>query len=160
MPLTVRQVEEEMVRRIEALNPAGTASIDTYKQAQAPARWSQVRQAGTTPISSGERAHLAFDCFVESSPVYQGNRGTPGEFQMVRSRANVMFTYHLRASQAVDDRRLALDAAHDIVRAMNDYPRSDWMVDLVDAGRIAVTDTDRPLLVVLVIFDISHEIGV
>lgn len=160
MGMSVRQLEEEVVRRIEALNPAGTDSIGAYVQGTSQARWTPIRREGATPTAPAEIVHLSFTVFVESSPRVDGSRGRPGDWETVRSRLNVLFLYYLREQDAVADRRLAYDAANDLVRAINAFPHDQYQPELVDAGRVQVTDGPRPALVVTVVFDINHEIEV
>lgn len=160
MPYSVRELEENLVARILALNPAGTAHIDRYRQNSTAARWTEVRREGAVMTAPAEVVHLSFSVFVSSSPLADGSRGTPGDVEVVRSRVNVMFAYYLRESDAVGDRRLARDAANDLIKAVNALPHNRFIPELVNAGTIQVTDGPRPALVTLVEFDILHEIEV
>jgi hypothetical protein len=159
MSYSLRQVEEAVVERILGLNPE-SGNIEPYEQAGMQARWSEERSAGLTLQSPAEVAHLTFQVAIEGSVSEGSTRGTSGDVEMVRSRLGVMFAYYLRPASQVADRRVALDAANDLVRAINALDKHDFMTELVEAARVAITDTDRPMLVVRLMFDVLHEIEV
>lgn len=156
MPLDVHEVEEKAAAKILALN-SDTALMSLFTQGNSTtAAWREVRQLGIEPTSTAGVAHLSFHAFVEASPVTEMARGSSGDVAMVRSRLTVMFTYHCRSDAQIADSRLARRAAKAVFKALNARDQ-DWMCLPVDAGQFMLTDTDRPSVVMRVLFDILHE---
>lgn len=152
MTLSVAQVEEEVARRITALDATD------YNQGGVSAAWTQGERFGLREDGTSGLAHLLFHVFVESSPNDYSDEGQSYRCARLRSRLTVAFTYRLQVSAQIADSRLARDAAADVVRAINaDWPEADAI--LVDAGQTVITE-DGAHLGVLITFDILHEIEV
>jgi hypothetical protein len=158
MLLDVDEVEVRARDRILALN-ADTERMALYRQGTVDASWREVTQLGLEPAAPAGVAHLSFHAFVEGSPNSRLLRDAAGEEGMFRSQLVVMFTYHVRSDAQIQDSRLARQAAKDVVKAIN-RDDADWIVEIVDAGRFMLTDTDRPSVVMRVLFNVLHEMGV
>ncbi len=159
MPLEVHEVEEKAAAKILALNEDADLMALFTQGNQTKAAWREVRQLGIEPTATAAVAHLSFHAFVSNSPVTNLARGAPGDLVMLRSRLAVMFTYHCRSDAQIPDSRLARRAAKAIFKALNARD-ADWMVRPVDAGQFLLTDTDRPSVVMTVLFDVLHEMEV
>lgn len=142
----------ERVTRIEAT---------PYQQGLA----SEVLHEATTPWGPGEDhsgiAHLAFVPVITRSPL-TNERGAPGEEVMVASELEVQFCYRLRPGAQTADFRLALDAAADICRAVNDT--ASWgrgcSVDILDLGQAFPPGDDDEFMLIRTLFRVHHAVEV
>ena len=154
--LTVSQVEEEGARRVTALDASQFNQGASPKVV--PAAWTEhdsfsPRGGGPTPV-----AHLGFSANVETSPNSNRERDTDAGRLRIRSRLVITFRYRLRPGDELVDSRLARDAAHDVLKAIN-APTAEWNCEIVNAGQ-PLFAADQSFLLVSVFFDIVHEIEV
>lgn len=154
--LTVAQVETEAALRITALDASAyNQGTDTKT---ITATWAEFRSFSQRGVGPASVAHLGFSANVESSPNSGTERDGAREHARLRSRLVVAFSYRLRGDAEIADSRLARDAAHDVIVAIN-KPTSEWNCEIIDAGR-PLFAADSSFLVVSVLFDILHEIEV
>jgi hypothetical protein len=154
-PFTVRELEEELAERIQALD---ATPFDQNKDGQRPAAWREATVPLTVLEDASPREHLLFNVWVERSENTGERRDAPGEFAKVESDVVVLFLYNLRAADQLPDSRLASDAAHAIVRALMARDLAELVdVRLVHAWRPLVSD-DGTKLLAEVRFTVAHDL--
>lgn len=108
--------------------------------------------------------HLAFSVMVDACDNTSTRRDTPGDVIRVASTVRVYLAYQLRAAYTLDDYRLHLRAAGDILAAVNN--EATWGADgdvvaaLVSAWSptYTLTDDGPPLSVASCTFRIEHNL--
>jgi hypothetical protein len=122
MGLTIKEIEEEVVRRIVALDSS------RYHYSELPAEavqgWHESREPLTAIESTQGCQHLAFSASVEDAPAADDDSGNPLlGWQTIDCSLVVVFLYKLPATEQTPAARLATEAARDIARAlMSSWP--------------------------------------
>ena len=143
-PFTVRELEEELAERIAALD---ASPFDQNKDGLRPAAWREASIPLSVVDDASPLEHLLFNVFVERSQNSEEHRDAPNGFAKVESTVLVLFVYNLRASDQLEDARLASDAAHAVVRALMARDLAQLVdVRLVSAWRPLLSPDGRKLL--------------
>ncbi len=140
---TFKDVEEEARDLILSLN---TLNVSRHSQGTRPARWRET----TIPFSVVEEpsalSHLLFEVWIQDGPNSGLARGAQiGEEQQVNiaARMRTQFSYKVRPKMQIEDRRMATEAALDVLRVMMqpwDYEvRGCVIVLLVNAMSVSLT---------------------
>ena len=147
MTRTFEDIEAEAVSLIEALDASAHSQGDTG------ARWRETSIPFSVAEDASSLGHLLFEVWIQDAPNSTLSRA--GEINeqaaTIAARLRVLFTYRVRSSQQIRDRRSATGAAHDIVRAL----MQPWNYDtngcvdllLVNALRVDMTADGEWLLV-------------
>lgn len=111
----------------------------------------------------GESAHLTYSVLCKGSPVTSQRRDTVGEVCRCASAIDVLFAFHVRVDQQLEDMRLAKRAAREIMALVN--AETVWAD--VEGGDVVVKCRERfsplyllaqePYVLVTVGFTIDHD---
>lgn len=147
---TVEDVELEAVGLIKAIDCS--AFSQGKKKA---ARFRETSIPFTVLQDPSNLGHLLFEVWIQDQPNSDLSRGAEygsDEREVtVAARMKVAFTYKLRGSQQKKDARQAMNAAHEIVRALMgpwDYDTNGGVcVLLINSGTVSLTVDGEWLLV-------------
>ena len=113
--ITIKELEEEAVRRIEALD----SSAFHFSELTGTQGWREAREPLTAVESTAGNSHLAFSASVEDAPVGDDDSGNPSGLWLTSTATLVVvFLYKLPATERVAAMRLATEAARSIVGAL------------------------------------------
>lgn len=114
--LTIKELEEEAARRIEALD----ATPFTYAELQGPQGFRESREPLTAVDSTKGNSHLSFSVSVEDAPVPGDDSGGPGALRLtITATLVVVFLFKLPATNRLSASRLSTEAARRIVGALS-----------------------------------------
>ena len=157
---TFKDVELEAVSLIKALDAS------KHSQGKRAAGWRETSVPFTVQQDSVNLGHLLFEVWIQDAPNSDLSRGGEINEQAVTisARMKVQFTYKIRGSQQIKDRRQATVAAHDVVRALMapwDYD-TNGCVDLllINAMTVSLTLDGTWLLIqqdYIVEFDLDNS---
>lgn len=129
--LTLKEVEEEAARRIEAID----ADAFSFVELSGVKGFREAREPLTAVENTEGNSHLSFSVSCEDAPVQRDDGGNPvagGQWLSVEASLVVVFLYKLPATERGRAARLATEAARRIVGAL-----------LAPWPEVAVTCTNR-----------------
>lgn len=155
----------QLERITEHIAAALAAGLDaaTHRQGGVADSWHEATDI-SGDIDGDHTAHLSFAVIPKGSPITNGRRGAVGDVIRCASQIDVVFVYHIRTDRQVEDHRLSMRAARDILRVVN--AESTW-AGVEDGGDVVVRPRERyrplyltrqePYALVTVGFDIEHD---
>jgi hypothetical protein len=135
-PATYREIEEEIVRRISALDGA------RHAQGDRGARWHESEIPLSVIGDPSSLGHLAFSAWIQSAPDTRLERSNEEDgYAYIGARLMVAFAFRLRPKRQTADARLATDAALEVTRTV----LAPWNPNIGDAS-VALVDGLQPSL--------------
>ena len=132
---TFKDVEEEARDLILSLNDI---NVSRHSQGNRPARWRETSIPFSVVEAPSALSHLLFEVWIQDAPNSGLSRGAQiGDEQQVNiaARMRTQFSYKVRPKMQIEDRRMATEAAHDVVRVLMqpwDYDVHGCVVVLLD----------------------------
>ena len=155
------QVESEIGDALTALSATAYVQVGGEVWTESPIPLTPTWEPETTQ-------HLAYSVVVSQSTSLDMERDTPGGVTRVSSTVSIFWAYSIRPMQALDDSRLQLRSAGDIIALVNDEVGNwsnetdgDAVATLLTAYELVavVGSAGAPFQIARVVFRVDHELS-